>query len=149
MFAVGDDLVVRAGADATLKAGDQFVDVARNMKGIFAGSFLTSTPTGVFKSMCMDAFVSTWDVDRTYGGKTNGLMLGVKKSRPEWFVFPNARASVLIVSATEEIRSSSKAALIRMGSGNEVAPLKSPDFSNVTPGLDATPCCSHETIKTV
>lgn len=64
-------------------------------------------------------------------------------------VFPNARASVLMVLATEKIRSSSNAALIKMGSGNEVAPLKSPDVSNVTPGLDATPCYLQDAINTV
>lgn len=148
MFTVSDDLVVRAGADATLKAGDKLVDVARDMKRIFAGSFLTTAPAGVFESRYMDV-VSIWDANRTDGGKTNGLMLGVKKSRPEWLVFPNARASVLIVSATEKIKSSSNAALIKMGSGNEVAPLKSPDVSNVTPGLDATPCYSQDVINTM
>lgn len=54
MFAVGDDLIVRAGADATLKAGDQLVDVARGVKGIFSRRFLTTTPTGVFESRCVD-----------------------------------------------------------------------------------------------
>jgi hypothetical protein len=45
-----------------------------------------------------------------------------------------------MVVATDLMRGSSKAALIRMGCGNEVAELKLPLLVKATPGLSATPC---------
>jgi hypothetical protein len=52
----------------------------------------------------------------------------------------NALASVLMIMATFFMRGSSKAALVRMGWGKEVAKLKFPLLAKETPGLAATPC---------
>lgn len=68
-------------------------------------------------------------------------MFGVKKSNPALPTLLNALASVLMTVATALIIGSSKALLMRIGPGNDVAKLKSPDGANDTPGLDATPCC--------
>ena len=68
-------------------------------------------------------------------------MFGVKKSNPALAALLNALASVLITVATALIIASSNAALMRIGSGNDVAKLKLPDDAKDTPGLNATPCC--------
>lgn len=73
-------------------------------------------------------------------GARKGLIFGVQKSRPARPSLLNALASVLTTDATSRIKSSSKAAPIKMGSGKDVAYLKSPVSEKLTPGESATPC---------
>ena len=67
-------------------------------------------------------------------------MFGVQKSNPLRFTLLKALASVLTTVATALISASSKAALIKIGCGNDVACEKSPDVLKFTPGELATPC---------
>jgi hypothetical protein len=66
---------------------------------------------------------------------------GVQKFNPDLFPLLKARPSVEITVATAWIRSSSNAADIRIGCGNDVAYEKSsPGLAKLTPGESATPC---------
>lgn len=122
---------------AAFQALEQRLDVALDAEGVLAWRLTqtASSAPALFQSAAKLA-----SEPRPHLGSLYGLMFGVQKSSPARPALLNARASVLTIAAILLIRSSSKAADMRIGFANDVAYANwEPPLANETPGEPATP----------